>query len=710
MGRKNYLPGSNESDRKMIEFNQNSFASGLIQDFPASQIPDNAIAEGKNVVVYPKEIQGRLGTTLYSTVELPPLTGKTGLVAIKTGYIITCTSNIFTDDDVGNYWVWPGTETTHEEIIRYINGTHVEVATSGDRVLTTGCYMRGKVNLWKFHSVQNVWLFLLGTEFWIADRDITSFTLVPVISLGYTPFSSVSQAEEFDNQSWIVFNSAGHWHITFYQNMWLAWKRNIPIPNIYIPEITGSGSYEYGYIYSVARLTEMGIFIDRLTPSKIELETGTNTWNDKYEDWSDINVSAPISASSGQVIGPLFLPIISGPDDIEYQHHLTHYPIYRTCDKINKYQSGQYEAVLNNPQRFVWAKDLRICGAMFARKYNGHILCRYGQFEEADIGSVVQWENGDRDTIIDYIAPDDVVIDHVMYYDIDTDYMACAIGNGQVVRASQSGTTVTRTHGNTFSANDVGETITWSTGYRSYIAAYISANEVTVYDDNDRVSQGCTFRPTHRHYYDIVDDDTLKARIRDLSCRNRFLQPMPEVNDGIVVPGFVITARRGEKDVYYCAWENYHEYLASFYNPAYQLSSAIKDPIQKLLKHPNRFTALCQNNKTWFGPINLSEEVVLEEVNVIVPLLSGIDVLDAAVGCFDFGSIQEIDNGMYVMLTSEPSGVGLRRFNGMSFGPNELEIPKFGHTTIQTLLEKLQKATASIYDAIAGYIVWGRDK
>jgi hypothetical protein len=710
MGRKNYAPGSNEADRKLIPFNQNTFSAGVIKDFAASQIPDTAIAEGKNVVVHQREIQGRLGSTLFTPTELPPLTGKTGLVATKDGYIITCTSNIFTEDDVGNYWVWPGTETTHEEIIHYINGTHIEVSTSSTRALTTGCYMRGKVNLWKFHSVQRVWLFLLGNEFWIADQELSAFTLVPTISVGYEPYNAVSQAEEFDNQSWVVFNSAGHFHITFYQNIWVAWKRNIPIPSFYIYESSLVGEYAYGYIYSAARLTEMGNFVNRLTPSRIELETGTNIWGDDLKDWSDINRSSALSSDDGEVIGPLYVPRILDTDPEEYQRHLTHFPVYRTCDKVNKYQSGQYDAVLNNPQQFIWVYDLRICAAFFARKYNGHILARYGEFEQADVGSVVEWEDGNRDTIIEYIAPDDVVIDHVMYYDTDTDYMACAIGNGRVLRASQSGTTVTRTHGDVFTAADVNKTITWSTGYRSYIRTFVDANTVTVYDEQDRVSQGITIDPVYRNFYDTTDDDTLKSRVRELTCRARFLQPMPEVNDGVVVPGFLITCRRGEKDVYYCAWEANHEYLSSFYNVAYQLSTAIKDPIQKLLKHPNRFTALCQNNKTWFGPINLSDTLSLPEVNVIVPILSGIDVLDAAVGCFDFGSVQEIDNGMYVMLTAEPSGVGLRRFNGTSFSANELEIPKSGYTTVQNDLEKLQKATGSVYDAIAGYIVWGREK
>jgi hypothetical protein len=710
MGRKAYKPGSNLSDRSLPLFTQDSFASGLIKDFPASEIPDNAIAKASNVVVYPNEVQGRLGTELYTANELPPLTGRTGYGAVKNGYIITADTNMFTEDDVGNYWVWPGTETTHEEIIRYINGLNVEVATADDRVFTAGCYMRGKVNFWHFHSVLKKWLFLLGHEFWLADVPMATWTMVQTIS-NKTPFNVVTKVEEFDDYSWIVFNANGHFHVTGYWEKYFAWKRNIAVPNRKIFDVAESASthYGYNYLYSAARLTEMGNFIDRFSPSRIELETGTNAWDKTGGDYAEVNTASPIDETNRVVVGPLYLPQISNSSLVEYERHLTHYPVYRSLDIKNVYQQGQIPAALNDPERFMWVKDLRICAAFFARKFNGHVLARYGQFEPADIGSTIEWENGDRDTIIGYIKEDEVTIAKASYYGEETDYMAAAIGNGRVFRAAQAGTTVTRTHGDIFTAADVGKTLTSSTGYRSVIEAFVDANTVTVHDDQDKVSEGFTCDPTHRYFCDATSDAELSNRIGVVDCKNRFMQPMPNVNDGIVVPGFLITARRGEKELYYCAWETFYEYLASFYYAAYQYSTVIKNPIQRLLKHPNRFSALCQDDRTWFGPTNASQTMTLAEINAVIPLLGGIDILEGGVGCFDFGSIQDIDRGLYVMLTKEPSGIGLRTFNGFSYSDNLLEISKLGHTTVMHELEKWQKATASIYDAIAGFIVWGRE-
>lgn len=711
MSRKNFIKGSNATDRTLPMFSQDSFAAGLIKDFPASEIPNNAIAKGSNVVVYPNEIQGRLGSELYTTRELPPLSGRTGYIASKSGYIVTCTTNMFTEDDVGNYWVWPGTETTHEEIIRYINGTHVEVYSSDTRASTVGCFMRGKVNFWHFHSVLKKWLFLLGDELWVVDVPMTTWTSVQVISnLGL--FNTITKVEEFDDYSWIVFNSNGHFHISAYWEKYFAWKRNIQVPNVKIPNVdaTASTFYGYNYLYSAARLTEMGNFIDRLSPSRIEVETGTNAWDENGNDVSEVNTALPISTTNGTVIGPLYVPQVVNKDPAEYEWHLTHFPIYRSLDIKNLYQQGDIPAALNDPSRMIWVKDLRICGAFFARKYGGHVLAKYGEFEPADVGSTIEWEDGSRDTITEYIAPDDVIISHTPYLGTESDYMACAIGNGRVFRAAQVGTTVTRTHGHSFTAADVGKTLKSSTGYYSVIEAYVNANTVTVHDDQDKVSQGFTCDPTHRHFCDTVSDTVLNYRIGVVECKNRFMQPMPNVNDGVVVPGFMITARRGEKEIYYCAWETFYEYLASFYYSSYQYSTAIKNPIQRLLKHPNRFSALCQDDKTWFGPTNAAQNLTLPEINAVIPTLGGIDILEGGVGCFDFGSIQEIDRGLYVMLTKEQSGIGLRKFNGYSFSDNQLEVPRLGHTTIMHDLEKLQKATASLYDAIAGFIVWGKEK
>jgi hypothetical protein len=830
--RKSIAPGSNERDRSLITFNTERFGSGIVNDPPASVIPESALAYGENIIAYPTEVVPRTGSVLWTSEEIPPLAGRTGYSASKSGYIITCDQNHFTQSDVGRYFVWPGTETEHDEIIRYISGTSVEVANTGDKVWQAGCYMRGHINLWKFHPMLHKWLFMFSNELWIASLDMNIWTSVSVLSRDL-PNDAISGGYQFDEYSWVVFNSNGVFKVDTDMLDPIAYRVNIPIPNVAIAEVaeTVETDYQYGYLYGAARLSEYSLFRTRMTPVRIETEGGTNAWGSDFQDFNDVWTADPIgpatatygkltcatlsvgyrnveawkvitngtfrvnissvgtfeifcdfsdvesmidvaeviqaalrhyffgatcefvengfvltsgriaggtisyltagfygtdisgilggledSASSisaevvntPQVVGPLYVPIVPSSEPQEYQWHLTHFPVYRTLDKNGLYKQNTTEQRLNDPERYVWVYDLRICAAFFARKFNGHVLASIGQFEEADVGSTIEWEDGTRDTIVSYVDTDDVIVDTSSGYLQETIMMAACIGNGRVMRVSQSGTTVTRTHGDSFSASDVRKTIHWSTGYRSIITAYIDANNVTVNDDYDKDEQGITLDPTYRMFNDTVSDDTLRTRETSLLCRTRFLEPLENCNIGVVVPGYMITAQRGAGKIEYSALAVGYDYLVGYCNKGYQVSETIKDDIQFLLMAPNRFIALC-SNRVWGGPTSVSEFVTMPKTGVVVPVLGGIDVIDGNIGCVDWGSIQEIEHGVYRMRTNEPGGIGLRDFNGFSFGPNHLEVPKTAQTNWLDSFRNLQNATASLYDGHLGYVLWGNE-
>lgn len=833
--RKTLIPGSNDKDRRVLQYpiKKTGWASGIINDPPASSIPENALAYGENVIVYPTEIISRTGSRLWTSREIPPLKGRTGYTASKTGTTITTTTPCFTADDVGNYFVWPGSiEREHDEIIAYTSSTQVTVADSGTKSSTPGCYVRGKGNLWCWHSVLSKFLLMYGKELWVTDVEMSTWEEVLIISRD-KPNNSVSDWDEFDDNTYKVFNSNGIFIVDLYGANPIAYKNNIPIPNIKIPEVeqTPASQYEYGYLYGAARLTEQGGIIDRLSPSRIEMETGTNIFDEAGKDNSDIwtddpigptdktyqklicaylnpgydnagnwagvtngtfritingigpydifcnftgvvtmaqvaaviqtslrdyypdatciisvnrfvlssgridggtisyasatgtgtDISAPMSARvtngatistlyvyTPKVIGPLYVPVVPNTTPQEYQWHLTHFPIYRTLDKQGLYKQGTSEQRLNDPETYIWVKDLRICAAFFARKFNKHALARIGTFEEADVGSIIEWEDGSRNTIISFVASHDVVIsDSSQYYGIETGYMAAAIGNGRVIRASQTGTTVTRTNGDTFTSADIGKTLNWATGYASIITSYVDSNTVTVNDDYDKDSQGVTLDPISRYFNDTISDDTLRTRMTTYLCASRWLQAMENCNVGLVVPGFMITAKRGGSHIEYCQLPTGYEYLSGFCNKGYQFSDVIKDNIIALMLFPNKFVALCEGS-VWHSPTNVSDMITI--TGAAVSVLTGIDILDGSIGCFDWGSVQQIEYGIYRMLTSEPGGIGMRDFNGSTFGDNQLVNPKTGQTNWFDSFEKLQKATASIFDGLAGYIIWGKDK
>jgi hypothetical protein len=294
LSRKNYKPGT-EKDKAIVPYEITDFSNAVIRGMAASKIPANSIANANDVVIYPDEIVGREGNSLFTAVTIPALDDRTGYVASKTGKTITAFSSVFTEDDVSNYFVFPGSPETHYEIIEYISDTEVRTFSTGDQAVTSGCYLRGKTNLAQWHKIVKKWVFMWGQQIYVSRWDLTELTRCRVISRDL-PNNSVSGHDDFDQFAGIIFNSKGMYRIDLETEIPLVYKLNVPIPNVAIPDIaqTETSAYNYRYLYSASRLFETGNIINRLTPSRIEQETGTNIWDENYRDYSNVYTDRPI--------------------------------------------------------------------------------------------------------------------------------------------------------------------------------------------------------------------------------------------------------------------------------------------------------------------------------------------------------------------------------------------------------------------------------
>lgn len=720
MGRKDIKPTNDANNKKFLDYKTQRFDFGVIKDGPSSKNPDNSLADGFNVNCYPTEVQGRLGSRLYTDLSIPPLTGRINYTASKTDYRITAVGANFASADLSSYFVFPGAEQRHFEIIKVINGNVCETNIKGNIDSTPGCYLRGKQNVFGFHKILKKWVFMYGADLYIADLEMTAFTTVQTVSY-LKPSDAISTYYDFNEFSGLLFNSNGIFKIDISLEIPLCYKINIPIPQTAItaqPATVGL-LYQYGYIYGAARLEGHGLR-DRLTPSRISLETGTNQWDEFNRDYRDVWCRVPIGntydingvadGSSPKVVGPFYVPQVCFTIDANIrERHLTHFPIYRTLDKAGLYKQGTSDLSLNNPERYIWVADLRMAAAFYARRYNGKIEASIGLFEEADVGSTVQFADGSRETIREYLTPTKVKYTIYPYYAEETGWQGAAIGNGKVMTASQAGKVVTKTAGDDFEDSDVGSFITWATGYQSVITVVTSASVAEVQDDFDKNVQGITLNPVYRYFNDTISDEKLRTRETTLICATRFLEPVDNCNVGIVVPGFMVCAKRGDKKIFESQLTSGFEYLAGFCNKGFQISESVKDDIQFLLFFPGRLIVLC-GSRTWYTATNLAKIVTMPKTGLMFSVLPGFDILDGNIGCFDFGSIQEIASGMYQYLTSEPGGIGWRKFDGYKYGENELLIPKLGQYNYYRDISKLMKETASIYDGEMGLIIWGKRK
>ena len=508
--RKVLQPNTNKGDRKYPPpLPTNTFEHGVIKDVPASDIPHSALSDAFNVFPFPTEVQSCTGSLLYTLAELPVIKGRSGYSCSKVEQTVTCTLSVFTQDDVGNYLVWPSG--LNDEIIEYISGTQVKVANSGTITIKTGCYLRGKNNGWEFHEQLKFWCFQLGKEFYSAGVEMLGFSRALIVSR-QVPNNVQSGFESFDDYNCVWFNSNGIFKVNMETEPALAYKINTPIPNIAIlpvPEQADS-NFSYRGKYSCSRLTGNQNIRHRLMPIKIEVETGSN-----HEDQESNTAGLDkvwtvnhISQSNPQIVGPFWVPSVVGPESTEYEWLFTHFTYYRTLDIENAYArldelDTTGAATFNNPDRFVWNYDIRTMGAFWARKSGGIITALVGEFEVGDVGCTIEWDNGDRDEIIGYIDSE-----HVRYRGAADPYYeggytrAACIGNGRVMRATQTGDIITRTHGSIFSAADERKTILWADGYRSYVVGYISPNQVRVHESFNRDVQGLSLDPRYRYYND----------------------------------------------------------------------------------------------------------------------------------------------------------------------------------------------------------------
>lgn len=811
------------------------FANSVIKGIPASSIPDNALADSFNIITSPVDAYGRTGSQLWSETPIPSIEDRDGYTAEKSGNIITATAPIFIRDDVSNFFVWPGTEEEHDEISGFISATQVRTTRAGTRILTSGCRLVGKTNVWDKHKTQKKWVFMFGQDIYVSDLEISAFIKCLIISRDI-PQNAISGYCDFDDKSGLIFNSGGIFRIDFSTTVPKVYRINIPIPNRAIPEVIKqqSSQFQYHYLYSASRLGSEGNIRDRLTPCDIEHETGTNIWGDDYQDFSEIWTDEPIgqggytygkltcgplaggfenigawialgalasfdiavngegpyevafdptdignmvelaetieaamrdfwidaecdfdsgrlvlsggrvrggsisyvtAGGSGvdvsasmcgtyatgarvttpgtdvpKVVGPLYVPNVENTDPEEFQWHLTHFPIWRTKDLNNQYKLDIEDAQYNDPNGFILAKELRICAAFWATRGNGIIIAHIGEFEQEDVGSTIEWEDGTRDEIVAYINSTTVAYTDGSgpYYNEPILTMAAEIGNGRVMRATQTGNTVTRTHGGTFTPADERKTITWANGYRSYILEYVDANTVIVEDNLDKITQGFTIDPVYRHYCDICTDKTLETRKTTLVLKQRFWQAIESGNVGIKIPGLVFVAKRGTGELSWGQVPDKWEHLCGFHDKAYQITKKISDDIQFFWLFKGVLT-IWTSSKTWRWAVDSYEYLQNANTKDAILVITGLDIVDEDRGCFDWGSMEPIGDGNVMLLTNEPSGIGWRAYNGFQYGPNVLEVAELGNERFPEF-RHLQRATRALYDGMMGLMIWGRKK
>lgn len=390
--------------------------------------------------------------------------------------------------------------------------------------------------------------------------------------------------------------------------------------------------------------------------------------------------------------------------------HWTHYTRYRSEDigpdgvtpRVDSYTGQDLP-----PIKFTWVDDIRVAGAFLAsRDGSGIITAHIGEFQMQDEGTPFEWQDGEIDTLGTYIDAKHMSISSEYYYADTKAQQAAAIGGGDVILGSQSGGTITVEGGDTFDENDVGKTIFWSDGTWSIIVEYIDSEHVIVHDSRTRVSQGLTLDPVSRVITDITSDEVLRDRQGELNVgllQHRFYLPMPPCNRIVIVPGFLVGAQSNKPTVYYSQLGVAKAYLGGYHIESRQKIDRIKQPVQWIEKIASKFIIWC-NNSTWGGASNLALVKELPEFGEAFAILQA-DVIDARIGCLDYGSIQDVDRGVFELRCSDGSW---RQFNGFQYTEDMSIDNSSGQDIVQKDLSECWDLSNSCYHDKVGHIWWGK--
>ena len=405
--------------------------------------------------------------------------------------------------------------------------------------------------------------------------------------------------------------------------------------------------------------------------------------------------------------------IVYNPQDQgNYEWHWNYYTLWRSTDIS---ENGADPRTTENgeelePLKFTYAGDYRIAGAFYASKSNGIVTALIGTFEKADEGTSLEWEDGDIDTIAEYISPTQVRVSGGGYYaGEDKPLQACAIGGGRVMRASQSGNIVTletEYNDDVFSNTECDErkTIYWSDGYWSVITEVLSGNQVRVHDSAERDTQGITLDPTRRVITDVYTDDTLRTLMDEKHAgllNMRFKEAMPNCNILTIVPGFMLTAKRSDSLIYYCDLPNNAKYEAGYHLINRQVLDKVESSIQMIKKAPNYFLVFC-NNSLWGGPTNNPDIKQLPEFGEWYGVLH-VDVIDEYIGAVDWGSIEEVDFGTFELLCQDMS---FRQLKNRVYSDDLTFDPETEQDRIAKDLKECWNLGASAYGRTLGHVLW----
>ena len=715
---RNFLQQTEDFNDRLIKRKQGnmpnvpSFAGGMQEDIANPR--STALRSLEDYLCFADRLEGRGGSKVWSNTALPALVGRTGYSLSKSATTVTKTAGTdFAESDVGNYIVYD--DGKHERISAFISATQVTVDRSTAHVASTAAWLHGAVNMVAKHRKNNRIIIQIDTRLFISSS-ITIAAWYQVFQAGGTaPANSYSRYDEMGDYL-MVFNANGIFKLDCAPtgdgaDPCIYWMINEPFVGFSGHTATSpDNDYKYRYMFARTRITGTSYTRNR-TDSYMEQQTAplilveasaTNT----KADYIEMDFAAAIVTGSRGALDFVF--------SAETRTPYTHWSIYRTMD-IGTNGTNPQTGEGNKTELFVWVRDVPIKRGFTASRSGTTLTATTDVFTAEDVGARIYY-NGDGTYTIIASYTNSKVVETAQTGTIASTAMAIGTANqGTAVQAvlgteTIGNATVTKSAGTNFASTAVGDEIVWPDGKRSLIVRYVGTTVVEV-AQSDAISStsmawgsnGCIVQ------YDGLEDVTLRARSAGFSVKNRFMDPLPNCEDGAIGGGMLWGIDRGTGNVYYCQIPNNEEYYAGFYRSAGDGAQfdIIPDSIQAVRAFTDRIVFYCSQT-TWFISCNNFSSVVLPEVGEVIVIATGHWPI-ADIGVIDYGSICKIDGvqksklvqGMGDLMVCSDGGA--RICNGAGFS-GDIAIGRIR----KTLLAHSPRSAAN-YDPINGVLLYRSD-
>lgn len=298
---RNFAPRSILQNEAVVQREQPKgapFAAGVMNDLPASEVPNNGIAYSSGYIPRIFGLEAAGGVKKYSDAVLPGLSGRTGYSLQKSGSTVVKTVGVdFAVSDVGNFIVYD--DGIQERITAFTSATTVTVENNDVHAASTAAWIHGPVNATYYHRSTGKVLLHIDTRLFYASAAITAYTEIYGISYKRLANAKSVILEERDHA--VIISSTGIFKVDLSANLLLYYKVNSPNPHTLVTGNAQTAALQYcnKYLFSMARLTGDSDIRNRLSDDAvIEHETGTSQYDESGKDYAEVWHSRPVGDGS----------------------------------------------------------------------------------------------------------------------------------------------------------------------------------------------------------------------------------------------------------------------------------------------------------------------------------------------------------------------------------------------------------------------------